>query len=236
MRLIVALLSVAFLSTACADEKDVRVAFEKNFPDAKIDSVSKTPIKGVYEVVINGSEIAYADEKGEHMLIGEMIDIKNRRNLTREKVEQLMAIDFNSLPVENAIKVVKGDGKRRLAVFSDPDCPFCRKLELELAKLNNVTIYTFPFPIPGLHPDAARKSKLVWCAKDRAKAWDDLMLRNKLPENGKTDCANPIDANMALGRKLGIDGTPAMIFSNGKRIPGAVPAERIEQMLSAAGN
>jgi thiol:disulfide interchange protein DsbC len=138
------------------------------------------------------------------------------------------------LPLQNAIKVVRGDGKRRLAVFSDPDCPYCKKAEQEFTKLDNVTIYTFAYPL-AMHPDAARKSKLVWCSKDRSKAWLDLMLKGKVPE-GKGDCENPVDENLALGNKLRIDGTPALIFPSGKRVPGYVDAGRLEGMLEAVNN
>ncbi len=247
MRLMMVLLTAAFMTAACAGDKDstgqpkagagkqgVGQAFEARFPGAKVDSVSKTPMAGVYELVVDGNQVVYTDEKAEYLLLGEMVDAQSRKNLTRERVEALMAIRFDTLPLQNAIKVVKGDGSRKLAVFSDPDCPFCRKLEPELAKLDNVTIYTFPYPLP-MHPDAGRKSKLVWCSQDRAKAWEDLMLRGKLPEKGKTDCANPVDDNVALGQKLRIDGTPAMVFVNGKRAPGYMPAAQIEELLAAAG-
>ena len=253
MRLITVLLMAAFMTAACAGDKDasgqakagdepksggqkqdVGQAFEARFPDAKVNSVSKTPMAGVYELVVDGNQVVYTDEKAEYLLLGEMVDAKARKNLTREKIEALMAIRFDTLPLQNAIKLVKGNGSRKLAVFSDPDCPFCRKLEPELAKLDNVTIYIFPYPLP-MHTDAGRKSKLVWCSKDQARAWEDLMLRGKLPEKGKTDCANPVDDNIALGQKLRIDGTPALVFANGKRVPGYLPAAQIEQLLGAAG-
>jgi thiol:disulfide interchange protein DsbC len=139
-------------------------------------------------------------------------------------------VKWDSLPLHNAIKVVKGDGSRKLAVFSDPDCPYCKKAEVELNKLDNITVYNFAYPLP-MHPDAGRKAILVWCSKDRAKAWQDLMLKGIVP-TGKADCKNPIEDNLALGEKLRIDGTPAMIFPNGKRIPGYVDATRLEAMLN----
>ncbi len=145
-------------------------------------------------------------------------------------METLTAIKWESLPLENAVKVVRGNGARKLAVFSDPDCPYCKKAEQEFVKLDNVTIYTFMYPLQ-MHPDAPRKSRLVWCSKDRSQAWLDLMLKSKTPA-GKDNCDNPVDENLALGAKLGIDGTPAMVLANGKRIPGYMPADRLDAMLS----
>jgi thiol:disulfide interchange protein DsbC len=147
-------------------------------------------------------------------------------------MDKLTEVKFDSLPLQNAIKIVKGNGKRRLAVFSDLDCPYCKKLESELAKIDNVTVYNFPYPLP-MHSDAPRKSKQIWCSKDRVAAWNDYMHKGKSP-TGKGDCENPIDENLALGAKLNIDGTPAMIFANGKRVPGYMEAGRLDAMLTAA--
>lgn len=230
------LVAVAAIAPAHAGEKEVRQAVRALAPEAKVVSVSKTPLPDLYEVVVDGPRglaVVYASGKGEHILVGELLDVKNRRNLTGERMERLNAVNFDSLPLNQAIKMVQGNGKRRLAVFSDPDCPFCRKLEPELAKLNDVTIYIFPYPLP-MHPDAGRKSKLVWCSQNRLQAWQDLMLRNRLPEGGRTDCEHPVDKNLALGQRLRIDGTPALIFGDGRRVPGYAEAERIEQILASA--
>ncbi len=219
-----------------AGEKEAREAVQALAPNIKVTGIGKSGLPGIHEVVIDGPQgpaVVYTSDKGDFILVGELLDVKKRRNLTAEKMEKLTAVKFDSLPLHQAIKVVKGNGKRRMALFSDPDCPYCRKLEPELAKLEDVTIYIFPYPLP-MHPDAGRKSKLVWCAKDRVKAWDDMMLRNKLPEDGKTDCGDPVEENLALGQKLRIDGTPAMIFSDGRRAPGYAEAARIEQMLARA--
>jgi thiol:disulfide interchange protein DsbC len=234
MRLLMPLLATVLVTTACsAGESEIRKNIEARFPGAKVDSVTKTPVSGIYEVIVDGDQVIYSDSNASYVLVGEMLETKDKRNLTRERLDKLQEVKFDTLPLDQAIKVVKGDGSRKLAVFSDPDCPYCRKLEPELAKLNNVTIYTFLYPLP-FHKDAARKSKVVWCSPDKVLAWEDLVLRNKLAENGATDCPNPIDANLALGQKLHIQGTPAIIFANGKRAPGYVPADRIEQMLAAA--
>lgn len=227
------LLALATLS-AQAGESDIRKSIESSFPGTKINGVAKSPINGVFEVVTDGPQgplVIYADDMGEHLMIGDLLNVKSKRNLTRERMDKLTEVDWESLPLQNAIKVVKGNGTRQIAVFSDPDCPYCRKAEAEFAKLDNVTIYNFAYPLP-MHPDAGRKSRLVWCSKDRAKAWQDLMLNGKVP-SGKDNCKNPIEENLALGAKLRIDGTPAMIFPNGKRIPGYVDAKRLETMLDS---
>lgn len=236
--LFIAALGVSLANTAVhAGEKAARRAVQTLAPDAKVSSVKMSSLSGIYEVVLDGPRgpmVVYASGDGRHVLAGELLDVTSRRNLTSERMDALTAIDFDSLPLERAIKTVKGNGKRRVAVFSDPDCPYCRKLEPELAKLSDVTIYTFLYPLP-MHQDAARKAKLVWCSKDRAKAWDDLMLRGKLPEGGKTDCDHPVDETLALGQKLSIDGTPALIFANGKRVPGYAEAAQLERLLRTAG-
>jgi len=235
MRLILTLLATVLVTTACsAGEAEIRKNIEARFPGAKVDSVTKTPVSGIYEVVVDGDQVIYSDGKAGYVIVGEMLETKDKRNLTRERLDKLQEVKFDTLPLDQAIKVVKGDGSRKIAVFSDPDCPYCRKLEPELAKLDNVTIYTFLYPLP-FHKDAARKSKAVWCSADKVKAWDDLMLRNREPENAKTDCPNPVEANLALGQQLRVQGTPAIIFANGKRAPGYIPAEKLEQMLAAAG-
>jgi thiol:disulfide interchange protein DsbC len=234
MRLLLPLLAAALVTTACsAGESDIRKNIEARFPGAKVDSINKTPVSGIYEVVVDGDQVIYADSKADYVVVGEMLETQNKRNLTRERLDKLQEVKFDTLPLDQAIKVVKGDGSRKIAVFSDPDCPYCRKLEPELAKLNNVTIYTFLYPLP-FHKDAARKSKVVWCSADKVKAWDDLMLRNKLDDKVAGDCPNPIEANLVLGQKLHVQGTPAIIFTNGKRAPGYIPADRLEQLLAAA--
>lgn len=229
-------LAVLVLMPAQAGEKEIRQAVQALAPDAKVVSVNRTPLIDLYEVVVDGprgSTVVYASGKGDYLLVGELLDVKRQRNLTGERMDKLTAIKFDSLPLNQAIKIVQGNGQRRLAVFSDPDCPFCRKLEQELVKLKDVSLYMFPYPLP-MHPDAGRKSKLVWCSRDRAAAWRDMMLNNRLPEGDKTDCDNPVDKNIALGQRLRIDGTPALIFADGRRVPGYIEAGRIEALLAAA--
>ncbi len=221
--------------TAHAGEAEIRAAIAASFPGTNIVSISKAPLAGMFEVVVDGDQgpvVVYADDAGRHVLIGDLLSLADKRNLTRERMDKLLEVKWDSLPFNNAIKLVKGNGKRQFAVFSDPDCPFCKKAEQEFAKLDNVTIHIFAYPLP-MHADAPRKARLVWCSKDRAAAWQDLMLRGKLP-TGKDDCKNPIEDNLALGARLRIEGTPAMIFPNGKRIPGFVDAARLEAMLDGA--
>lgn len=233
MRTFITLLCTLLLTTACdAGQDNIKKNLESRFPGIHVDSVTKSPINGLYEVVVEGSHVVYSDQNANYIIDGVLIDTATKRNLTAEKVDKLSEVKFDSLPLQQAIKIVHGNGKRRLAVFSDPDCPFCRKLEPELAQLKDVTIYIFEYPLP-MHTDAARKARLIWCSPDPAKAWDDLMLRNQLP-TGKDDCPNPIEANLALGQKLNVQGTPNIILSNGKRIPGLVPASRLAPMVDAA--
>jgi thiol:disulfide interchange protein DsbC len=232
--LLLALIATSVAPSAMANDGDIRKSIEGSFPGTKINGIAKSPINGIFEVVTDGPQgplVIYSDDKGEHLLIGDLLNVQTKRNLTRERMDKLTEVKWENLPLGNAIKVVKGNGSRKLAVFSDPDCPYCRKAEAEFNKLDDVTIYNFAYPLP-MHPDAGRKAKLVWCSKDRAKAWQDLMLKGTLP-SGKADCDNPIDENLALGAKLRVDGTPAIIFPNGKRIPGYVDASRLETMLNS---
>lgn len=233
MRFITPLLLTVALTTACsAGDAEIKKNIEARFPGAKVNSINKSPIPGIYEVVVDGSQVIYADETADHVMVGDLLETKTKRNLTREKTDKLAEVKFDSLPLDQALKIVKGDGSRQLAVFSDPDCPYCRRLEGELAKLNNVTIYNFIYPLP-MHADAARKGRAVWCSTDPKQAWLDMMLNNKEPQGDGT-CANPVQANIELGMRLNIQGTPAMFLTNGRRVPGLVPADKLETMLAEA--
>ena len=180
-----------------------------------------------------GGQIVYTDEKFSFLIAeGHIVDPKTKKDLTGERLEDLTKIDFSSLPLTSAIKTIKGDGSRKLVVFSDVDCPFCKRLEQnEFTHLNNITIYTFLFPIEKLHPDAKNKSQVIWCAKDRSKAWLDWSLNETLP-SGKGNCEAPIEQVLELGSKLGITSTPTLIFSDGKRMLGAQPYKEIEKVLN----
>ncbi len=234
MRLFPLSLSLLLLASGAiqAGEKEIRQAFQKNFPGLEIASISKTPYSGLYEVVADG-QVAYASADGKYLVLGNVIDLQSKTNLTAARNAKLMEVKWSTLPLAKAIKEVKGNGSRKLAIFSDPDCPFCRKLEPELAKLTNVTIYTFLYPVEGLHPEAVQTSRKIWCENDRLKAWKGYMLKGEEPK-AKGDCANPVDEIVALGARLKVSGTPTLILENGQRIPGYVPADKLEQLLNAA--
>lgn len=229
----IALLS-AYATFAVADEASVKKAVEAAYPKFKVEKVTKTPYAGLYEVFMGG-QIIYTDEKLSFLIAeGRLVDTKTKKDITGERLEELTKIDFSTLPLNQAIKVVKGNGSRKLVVFSDVDCPYCKRLERnELSNITDVTIYTFLYPIEQLHPDAANKSKLIWCAKDRVKAWEDWILRDQLASSAGS-CDVPLEKVGELARKIGVTSTPTLIFSDGKRMLGAQPYKEIERMLSAA--
>ena len=214
-----------------ADEAAVKTAIQKKFPDIKLDGLQKTEFGGLYEAVMEGNQIFYTDKNAGFILIGSLIDAKTQRNVTEERMRDLMRVKFDTLPLELAIKQVKGNGKRKMAVFSDPDCPYCKKLYAELEKVTDVTIYTFLYPIASLHPQAGDKAKAVWCASDRVKAWEDLIQKGTVPQAGGK-CENPLEKIAELGRKLKVNGTPTIIFADGMRVPGMVPAANLEKLLN----
>ncbi len=203
---------------------------KQRYPSTHIDQVLPSPLPGIYEVVM-GRNVAFSDAEGRYFIFGHLYDMQSQRDLTAERKASLAKVDWSALPLENSIKFVSGKGERALAVFSDPDCPYCRKVEAELAKLDNVTIYLFPFPIESLHPNAVAKSTAIWCAKDRAQAWRDVLAGGKWV--GKGGCENPIAANVALAERLGINGTPTLIAGDGRLLPGAASADRISAWLDA---
>ena len=194
-----------------------------------VTSVTKTPYLGLYEVYVDG-QIVYTDEKVSALLIGALVDGKTMKNVTDERMQKLTAIKFADLPLALAVKQVRGDGKRVFATFEDPNCGYCKKLAKDIAKLDNVTIYTFLYPI--LSPDSLEKSNQIWCATDRAKAWNEWMIDGKAP-GGKGDCdTTAVKKTIEMGRKLAITGTPTIFFADGERIPGAIPIAKIEQRLA----
>ena len=220
-------------TVACADESSVRKSVQAKFPRANVQTVTKLPYLGLYEVVVNG-EILYADENFDYMIYeGNIIETKTDRNLTEERKRKLAMIPFDELPLDLAFKKVKGKGERKLAVFSDPDCPFCKRIEGDLAKLDNVTIYMFLFPIDALHPQATDKAKRIWCSPDKAKAWDDYLSKGIAPTASPT-CDNPVNKLVEFGTKHGINATPTLVFANGDRVPGAISASQIEKLMANA--
>jgi thiol:disulfide interchange protein DsbC len=231
-----ALLAVTGPGTTHADEASVKKAFLAKFPKAQVDSVIKLKELDLYQIVVpRGDEpmVIYTDEAFRFMMQGSVIETKGMQDLTEVTMRKLTAIDFATLPLDQAIRKVKGKGERKLAVFSDPDCPFCKRVEQTLEKVDNVTIYIFPFPIDQLHPNAAKRAKEIWCAPDRLKAWDDYMLRGVSPAPLKTECDNPIAKLQELGKSKGINATPTLVFADGSRVPGALGADQIEQNLSS---
>ncbi len=222
-----------FLCSAAvsADEASIRKAVQTVYPGVKIGSIAKTPFAGLYEVFIDGQIVYTNDNFTWFIADGRLVEAKTRKELTTARLEELTRVDFDTLPLEQAIKVVRGNGSRKVAVFSDPDCPFCKKLEQkELAPLSDVTIYTFLYPLEGLHPDAANKSKAIWCAPDRVKAWHDWILNGQVAKGGAS-CDTPLEKNAELAKKLGVTSTPTLIFADGKRMLGAYPSKEIEKAL-----
>ena len=223
-------IAATFSLPALADEASVKKAVEGKL-GAPVSSVSKTPYLGLYEVYIDG-QIVYTDEEVSAVLVGSLIDGKTMKNVTSERMQKLTAIKFSELPLALAVKQVRGDGKRVFATFEDPNCGYCKKLAKEMATLDNVTIYTFLYPI--LSPDSLEKSNQIWCSADRAKAWRAWMVNGKAP-GGKGDCdTTAVKKSLETGRALAINGTPTIFFADGERIPGAIPLARIEQKLAEA--
>jgi thiol:disulfide interchange protein DsbC len=234
LKLTMAMLAAGMMTAnAWADEASLKKTIEATYPKVRVQSITKTPYTGLYEVFLDG-QIIYTDEKLSFLIVeGRLIDPKNKRDITAERLDELTKVNFAALPLDKAIKVVKGNGSRKLVVFSDPDCPYCKKLEQkDLIGITDVTVYTFLYPLEELHPDAANKSRTIWCSQDKAKVWQEWMLNGQLPKS--KECDAPIDEVASLGRKLGITSTPTLIFENGKRVLGAYPAKEIEKLLDAA--
>jgi len=222
---------VLFAGLAAADEAGVKKLLVGKFPQAKIDSVLKTPYGGLYEVYMDG-RIHYTDEKMTFLMIGELIDTKTSMNVTEQRFRKLTALNLKELPPPDmAIKRVKGDGRRQLIVFSDPMCPFCRRIEQEFVKLNNVTIYIFPYPIEKRFPGTTELSKAIWCSPDRGKAWDEWMLKGVKP-TAKATCATPIEDIDRIGSKMGIGVTPTVIFADGAPMNGMISAAEMDRLMN----
>jgi thiol:disulfide interchange protein DsbC len=217
------------LGSAWAQEATIR----KNLSDRlsnlpKIDEISKTPMNGLYEVRM-GNDVMYSDAEGNFLIQGTLIDVRQKRNLTEERMEKLSAIPFDQLPQKTAFTQVRGNGKRKLAVFADPNCGYCKRFEKDLQKLDNVTIYHYLYPILG--EDSKTKAKNIGCAKDKAKTWNDWMINGTTPPTANCD-ASAIDTVVDFGKKQRITGTPMILFADGTRVPGAVPMAQVEKMLA----
>lgn len=223
------LLATLSFTSAYAGEAKVLETLQKNYPQmGKIDKVNKANVLGLYEVVMGG-QLFYTDEKAQYLISGNIYDLKSGRNLTSERAHKLFAIDFKSLPLDLAVKRVKGNGQRKMAYFADPNCSFCKKLEGELKNLDNVTLYLFLYPI---FPGSDEKVHDIACSKDPAQAWEDLMLNGVQPPAGTCDAS--ADKVLALGQKLGVSGTPMLIFADGTQVPGYMPGPALEKSLNSA--
>ena len=210
----------------------VKKHLEEKFPGAQVRNVGKSAYFGLYEAQFDG-QMVYTDAKVTYILVGSVYDATTKQNLSEERMRKLNRIAWDSLPFDLAMKKVKGNGQRKLAIFSDADCPFCARLENELKTVDDVTIYTFLFPIDQLHPDSARKSRIIWCAPDRIKAWDEFFASGKLPDN-TGECDTPLAATQALGQQLRVNATPTLVFADGSIVPGALPRERLESQMTQA--
>lgn len=222
-----------FSMEARAGEQTIRQVFKTKLPSAQVISVEKLRYADLYEVAVQGNEgyrVFYTDALGQIMLIGTLIETRTDRNLTEERLRKLSAIDWNQLPFQWAVTTRRGDGRRQIAIFSDPNCPFCQKFEKDLAALDNITVHIFMWPV--IKEESVRQTKSVWCSKDRAKAWNDFMLKGVEPI-APTDCENPIEELVALGRRLGATSTPTWFLPNGEKYAGALPMSEVVPLLDA---
>ncbi len=238
MKLIKTLLTALMLALAVgawAQEAVIRKNLAERIPQMKnIDEISKSAMPGLYEVRINGTDIFYSDAEGNFLIQGSMIDTRQRRNLTDERIEKLSAIAFDLLPVKDAFTIVRGNGKRKLAVFEDPNCGYCKRFERDLQKVDNVTIHMFLYPILGA--DSGEKARNIWCSKDPGKTWQDWMVREQAIGSAATAACDvgALARNVDFGRKHKISGTPTLLFADGSRVPGAIGAAQVEKYLADA--
>jgi len=222
----------AALQVSKEQEQLLRKNLAERLPSiGRIDEISRTPMPGLFEIRV-GTDLFYTDADGAYLLQGQLLDTKARKNLTEERLDKLLAVDFDSLPARDAFVMVRGNGKRKLAVFEDPNCSYCRKFERDLQKIDNVTVYLYLYPILG--PDSTDKSRNIWCSKDKARAWTDWMLKSEMPVKADASCdLTALNRNVEFGKKHRITGTPTLIFADGTRVPGAIGAADIERLLAA---
>ena len=228
----IALLFALLAGAVLADEAQIRKVVEAKLRGAKVEGIEPGPL-GLYEVRFRGSDgvhVLYTDENATHLFLGKIYETANDRDLTEERMRKLNAIKFESLPFDQAVKIQRGNGKRVFAMFSDPFCPACRQFEKTLQQVNDVTIYVFMFPV--IRPELADASKAVWCSTDRAQAWIDVALRGKGP-TAKPDCANPVQKNVELGKTLGVNSTPTLVFTNGERVSGGLRLADLTELLDS---
>ena len=229
---LLAAIGIGSYSWAQGHEATIRKNLSERIPQIpRIEEITRSPMAGLYEIRLSTNEIYYSDAEGNFLIQGSLIDTKSKRNLTEEREAKLSAIDFSSLPLKDAITIVRGNGKRKLAVFEDPNCGYCKRFERDLAKVDNVTIYLFLYPILG--DDSVVKSRNVWCSKDPAGAWAHVMSKDQALPNANCNTA-AVERNVEFGRKFKITGTPTLIAQDGSRVPGAINTAQIEKILSDA--
>jgi thiol:disulfide interchange protein DsbC len=218
----------AFCAQAQQDLERIKADLQKKIPEATVDSLRKISYGGLYEAVIGG-EIFYTNEKTEFVILGSIVDLKSNENITEARMRQLSVVKWDTLPLDQAIKITRGNGSRKIAIFEDPNCGYCKRFERDLQGITDITIYVMLYPI--LSPDSMEKSKAIWCSANPGKVWLDHMVRDTAI-TGDTKCATPIDKNLALGQAKRVRGTPTLIFENGDRIPGAIPAADVEKKFA----
>ncbi len=223
-------LAMGLSSLSVASVETVKAKLAQQYPNVKINDLKTTEMSGLYSGTLD-NQIVYVNEDAQHIFVGSMIRLKDQHNLTKDLTLQQNMVDFKKLPLNDAVKTVRGNGKRQLAIFSDPNCPYCKTLEGNLAQLNDVTIYTFIYPIKT---QSIIPSKQIWCSANKEFAWKNLLQKGIKP-TAAADCATPIERNLELGKRLGLNGTPAIIFSNGYKVMGAYPAEKIQQIWTQFG-
>lgn len=233
-RLLLLALAVLFAAPAEANEAAIRKALEGKFGPNTIEGVSPTPMAGLWEVRVRtagGPEILYTDATGAYLIQGNLFDTRSGRDLTEDRLRKLTAINFESLPLDQAVKIQRGDGRRVLAMFSDPYCPYCQKFEQNLIQIQDITVYVFMYPV--IRPQNADHSRAVWCSKDRGKAWLELAIDHKRPA-ASADCDNPVEKNLKLGQSLRVNSTPTLILATGERVSGGLPVAALEDLLDKA--
>jgi thiol:disulfide interchange protein DsbC len=232
LKFLCAAATLAALVSMPASSQDVdaiKATLKKHFPEAPVDAVRKTPYPNLYEVV-GGGEIFYTDEKATYLLVGTLVDVKTKENVTEARLRQLNAVKFDTLPFDQAIKIVRGNGSRKVAIFEDPNCGYCKRLERDLQGLSDITVYVFLYPI--LAADSMEKSKAIWCSADPGKVWMDHMTKNAaLPTEAKCN-TSAIDKSLAFGHDKHVTGTPTIFFEDGDRVPGAMPIAQLEKKIS----
>ena len=230
LKILLSAFVVLAFASSYAQEDIIRKNLAERIPKLpKIDEVSKSPMAGLYEVRVGGTDIYYTDASGSYLIDGQLIDAKSGKNLTEERMNKLSAIDFKDLPLKDAFVIKRGTGARKVAVFEDPNCGYCKRFEADMQKVNHVTFYMFLYPILGA--DSTEKSKNIWCAADKGKAWQDWMLNDGQPRSAKCN-TDALTRNVEFGKKHRITGTPTLLLADGTRIPGAIGSAQLEKMLA----